>query len=204
MDEAAINKRFWIVIAISATLLIAIGVGFFFVYQDYSALQAEIGEKTTKIEALRKTLSELKRKEMMMKENEEMAKKFEKYLPSEEDVPAMLKTMAEMATNNDLLLDYARVDNPSKTSGGRQEQVLYETWVFSLKMAGHYKNIVTFVNEVENLDRFVMVNSMKLNPTKLEIRGMERVKPTIEQMLAPQYLEFTILVYTFVYAGDKK
>lgn len=201
MDEAAINKRFWAVVIVTVVLVALIGVGFFFTYQEYNSLTAEFSEKTEKMASLTKTFADLKQKEALMEENKAQAEMFEKFLPSEEDVPAMLKTIAERATNNDLLLDYARVDNPKKTTS--KEKALYETWVFSLKMIGQYKNIITFVNDVENLDRFVMVNQLKLAQTKLEFKGEEKKDPTIEELLQPQYLECSILIYTFIYAGDK-
>jgi Tfp pilus assembly protein PilO len=201
MDEAAINKRFWMVVIVAVVLVALIGVGFFFTYQKFNSLTAEFNEKTEKMASLKKTHADLKQKEALMEENKAQAEMFEKYLPGEEDVPAMLKTIAEKATNNDLLLDYARVDNPKKTT--TKEKALYETWVFSLKMMAQYKDIITFVNEVENLDRFVMVNQLKLAQVKLEFKGVESEDPTIEDLLKPQYLECSILIYTFVYAGDK-
>ena len=198
MDEAAINRKFWIIVGSFAFLLLAAGGCFFLLYQDFSANTEELESKKGELEKLEKKHTELVMKKREMERNKKAAEAYEKYLPSQQDIPGLLKIIATMATDNNLLLNYAAIAAPKAKKKAKSKE-LYETRVFNLQLVGHYPDIIAFVNNVENLDRFMMVNKIAINPVKLtrtvEVEGVW-VDPS-----APPFLAFEILVYTFVYAG---
>ncbi|RKY22847.1 MAG: hypothetical protein DRP90_00140 [Planctomycetota bacterium] len=201
MDEAVINRWFWIVIAVTAVLLLGIGVDFFFVYKKHESLVQEKSQKEEELTKLQSRFAYLKKKERLMLANKEEAKRYEAYLPSEDDIPGMLETIATLATDNNLLLNFATVSKPkAQTSSRKKKKELYESRIFNFRLVGHYPDIIKFVNQVENLDRFVMVNDAKLTPLsegELAKKEGEKFDPS-----RPPYISFTIMIYTFVYTGD--
>ncbi len=203
MDEAAINKWFWVVIAGAAVLLLAIGGGFYFVYMKHSDTAIQLEATNKEAAELAKTLALLNARQKEIKENEALSKTYEAFLPSTEDIPGMFEEISAKAVAKNLLVNYASATVPTKSSAktkGKTKE-LYETRVFNFNLVGKYTDIVAFVNEVERLERFVMVN-------KLTITGAQSSKSFNDMVwsdpTSSPWLNCSVLIYTFVYTGGQQ
>ncbi|MFA4987347.1 MAG: type 4a pilus biogenesis protein PilO [Candidatus Brocadiia bacterium] len=204
MDETAVNRRLILVIAVFGAAVLGLGVWFFLQYQEYSALtvdiaakQADLATKQAKIDGLTKLEKEMERSKLN-------AEQYEKYLPSDEDIPGMLRQISLMAVNNKLRLENAAISaGTTRAVGPNQAKELYESRIFNISIIGAYPDIVMFLNEVERLDRFVLVNSLKITSSDMK----STVGPSEDETFDPSKptsLSCSVLLHTFVYTGGKK
>ena len=199
MDETAINRLFWLVIVIAFVVLLGIGGGFFYFFRLQSQNLDELEQVNASNNDLKKKIASLRLQKEEMDRNRADARAYEAFLPSEDDIPGMFDKIARTAVEKNLLLDYAAVAIPTSGGGRRgKKKDIYETRVFNFTLLGKYPDVISFINAVERMDRFVMVNQVSLAPATVSktMTAEEWVDPS-----RPPYLNFSILIYTFVYSG---
>ena len=198
MDETSINRKFWIVIVITIVLLLGIGVAFYFFHSAHSANVAEHTLELGKVDKLQKKVASLQEMKRAMERDEGVAATYEAFLPSQENIPNMLTAITNEATKKNLIFKSASVSFPTSSKSKKGKPDIYRTGVFKLQLIGQSPDVIDFINVVERSDRFLMVNDVSLSPTS---SNPKMSKDNWVDPLNSPYLDFSILIYTFIYTG---
>ena len=191
LEDLKENKAYQIVAGVIAAYIVCT-VMFYFIaiapkVSMSSELKAKIVEKQSfllkagSMEKQREKIEEAKVKIEKLKEN---ISYYEKKLPTEKDIPDLLQYLSNIATSTDVTL--LEIEKKQEV---RQEQTLYVTVPFKLILKGGYHNIGSFVSKLENADRFMKIEYLKVEEDKknpFEHMGEIMVYTYILDVLEPQ------------------
>lgn len=118
--------------------------------EDIKKLELEIA----KLESVVKKEREL---QIQLKERKNFLEEIKLILPSEQEIPKLLKDVSLMAKKNGLELI-------SFIPKGEEKRDYYDIILFDINLKGNFYDILRFLNEVIKHERLIKLNSIELLP----------------------------------------
>lgn len=122
--------------------------------EDINKLELEIRKLESSVRRVKIIEAEVERRKTFYDE-------IQKILPTEKEIPQLLKTVSELARENKLeILRFAP----------RQEETkdYYNSIPFDMELKGYFYDIIKFLNNVERLPRLVTLNNIEVLPQQKE------------------------------------
>ena len=124
------------------------------IYLEKKAILSEMKGKISKYQ-------ELKREFALLKERADF---YENYLPREEMLPSFFNKLTEIADKTGVKYSSLKPMEEKKTKEKEGASVLYEETEFELRLICGFHQLGYFLNELERMNRFVEVKTLRMNP----------------------------------------
>jgi type IV pilus assembly protein PilO len=170
INEIKENKSYQIIAGIIGGGLV-FAIAFYFILiapkaAKISELKAKIAEKQTflaKAGSIEKQKQKIVDAKVKIKELEQDISYYEKKLPQEKDIPDLLQYLSNIGTETNIkLLEIEKKQEIRQ----EQEQAFYVTVPFNLILKGGYHEIGKFINRLENAERFMKIENLKIEEDK--------------------------------------
>ncbi len=170
LEELKENKTYHIIGGIIAVYIVG-AVIFYFVaiapkIDTAKELKVQIAERRiflSKAGSVKKQKEKIEQAKARIKKIEDDISYYEKKLPTEKDIPDLLQYFSNIAIETDVkLLEIEKKQEIRQ----EQEQTLYVTVPLKLILKGGYHNIGFFVSKLENADRFMKIERLKIKEDK--------------------------------------
>jgi len=179
--KGKITPKDWMAVGVGVAIIVAVlSVYIFFVH---SAKQTEIAGLNEKLSSIRRDLDQARDKEKKIialrdetKKINELVSDFEKRLPSQREIPTLVRQFEQMA--NDVGLSHAlKPEAPIKDE--RKETIPYTISTF-----GSFHQTASFINRLERFERYLKVSNLKIEEEK---EGVSKATFTLStfRFLAP-------------------
>lgn len=133
-------------------------------HEDIKKLELEIAKLETFVKREKELEAQLKNRKIFLEE-------IKAILPTEKEVPQLLKDVNAMAKKNGLeILKF--------TPGNEEKKDYYNIIFFDMQVKGTFPELIKFLNDVEKLPRLVTLNSIEFSPEAKEEKIM--VKSTFK------------------------
>jgi Tfp pilus assembly protein PilO len=131
-------------------------------------LTASAGKMRSELKTARVVIKDFERLKSELKEQSLKVESYEKKLPAEQEIPALLENLSNMAKGSDIkiigivpAISYFKDDKPAKES-----QIYREIPILITAKSG-YHELGRFLNSLENADRFMKVVDMNISANKM-------------------------------------
>lgn len=135
------------------------GASYFFVFRPASekreARRAEMAAKSKALADLRQATAGIKDVERKIAELEQAIRFFERKLPAQREVDAILKEIWQMADRNSLQTRTIKTLKTNRTAGCSEQPI-------QMTLAGDFSGFYSFLLQLEKLPRLTQVTQMKL------------------------------------------
>ncbi|MDZ4860351.1 MAG: type 4a pilus biogenesis protein PilO [Candidatus Hydrogenedentes bacterium] len=180
--KGKVTPKDWLVVGVSVAIITAVlAVYIFFVH---SAKQTQIAQLDEKLTSIKRDVAEARDKEKKiaaLREEtakiDQLVKDFEKRLPSQREIPTLVRQFEQMA--NDVGLSHAlKPEMPIKDE--KKETIPYTISTF-----GTFHQTASFINRLERFERYLKVSNLKLEEEK---EGVSKATFTLStfRFLAPE------------------
>lgn len=122
--------------------------------EDIKSLELEIAKLESFVKKEKELTTQLKERKIFLEE-------VKLILPTEQEIPKLLKDVSLTAKKNGLEI-------LSFTPKGEEKRDYYNVIPFDIHLKGNFYDILKFLNEVERLPRLVKLNSIELLPQEKE------------------------------------
>ena len=174
------NKRTQTLLLVALVSFIAAAAYLYFVFVPQVVrvftLSGDVAKMKSELRSARLVIADTDKLKNDFKEHSEKVESYEKKLPVEQEIPALLESLSNMAKNSDIkivsivpAMSYFKVDKSAKKS------LIYREIPILITAKSGYHELGHFLNNLENADRFMKVVdiSIKANKTSPKKHDME-------------------------------
>ncbi len=161
-----LSKKDQILIAGVIGIFIIVVLSFVFILQpliakilDFNKQEKTISEQLAKVESMSAD------KERLSSELELITDKidyFEKKLPQQTDIPEILEELIKIGEKSDVIFVMIEPQNTKQISVGTAQDKTYLEIPIEIKLKAGYHQFALFINGVENFQRFMKVDNIKI------------------------------------------
>ena len=131
-------------------------------------LTASTGKMKSELKSARVVIKDFEKLKKDLKEQSQKVESYEKKLPAEQEIPALLENLSNMAKGSDIkivgivpAMSYFKDDKSAKKS-----QIYREIPILITAKSG-YHELGRFLNNLENADRFMKVADINIKANKI-------------------------------------
>ncbi len=140
--------------------------GLYVVYPQYENYQRQLKEKEVLQEELENVMvyvAELKAIEKKIEENKDYFEKIKKAFPEDHDAPSLFLYLEGLMEENNLTPESSFGDfSVQEYRYDETEHSRIKETVFSLNLAGNYRDMKNFFRETERLMRIITINNIRI------------------------------------------
>ena len=159
MLKGTVTPKDWIAVGIVLAIIAALTVVYvFFVHQAFSSTLDQLVAEDTQVQSdLRQAYQRQKNIDKLREDTQKIDKlvsDFERRLPSERDIPRMVKEFEDLA--NEVGLSHAL--KPENTQRDERK----ETIPYTVSTFGSFHQTASFINRLERYERYVKISDLKI------------------------------------------
>ncbi len=155
-EEKATPKEKYLIVFISVLIPVFLFYQFYYTQakEKINKIEEEIRQLDLKIRKYKNIVKKKELLEAQMRQRKEFLKRVKTILPSESEIPDILRKISDLAKDNDLEVIIFQ-------PGREIPKNYYDIIPLKMKLKGRFDNIVNFLNSIENLERLIVLNDIK-------------------------------------------
>jgi len=169
-----------LLIALISFMATAAYLYFVFVPQVVSVfkLSGDVGKMKSELRSARVVIKDFERLKNDLKESSQKVESYEKKLPAEQEIPALLENLSNMAKESDIkIVGIVPAMSYFKDDKSVKKILIYREIPILITAKSGYHELRSFLNKLENADRFMKVvdidiKSNKASPKKHDVELM--------------------------------
>lgn len=170
------KTRTFLLIALAALITAALYLHFVFVPQAIRVfkLTAGAGKMKKEIRSARTLIKDFEKLKSNLEERKQKIESYEKKLPAEQEIPALLENLSDMARDSDVKIEgIAPVASHFKDDKSAKKSSIYREIPILITAKSGYHELGHFLNKLENADRFMKVIDMDIKADKANLKKHE-------------------------------
>ncbi|HOZ48983.1 MAG TPA: type 4a pilus biogenesis protein PilO [Candidatus Hydrogenedentes bacterium] len=183
--KGKVTPQDWVINGVIVAVAVALCVAFVFLVlmpqrEKMDAVAKEITEVKADLDLARKTSENIQALREEARKMQNLVDQFEKRLPKEQEIPALLRTFESFGDEIGLRVNLA--------SEPRQSDQRKETIPYSVNAQGDFHQIVMFINRLERYRRYCKISDLKIS----------------EELAGVSEAEFKLNTYLFLESAEQK
>jgi len=190
LPELQLNeeKKKILIIYASAFLIVFLAYFFFFLKPSLGKLfnlMPNARERRIKIKTVRRDLAHEDLLKKRLEVLQQKMSRYEKKLSREKEIPMLLENLSKLAKSSRVkILSITPIEKNRKTlMGGVTDDTVYQEVPIAIKAQSGYHELGTFINRLENDQRYMQVSDIKIKSSKANPKRHDS--------------EFIVYAYTF-------
>ena len=166
-EENATKREKFLVIFVSILVPIFLFYQFYYTHakEKIDTLRKEIKKLDLEIKRYKKLAIKIKFLETQMKQRQKFLNRVKKILPSQKEIPDILKRISDVAKENNLEVITFK-------PGKEIPQNYYQTIPINMEIEGRFNNVIKFLNDIESLERLIVLNNVKFQMKNNRLNAM--------------------------------
>jgi len=155
-EETATKREKFLIVFVSVLVPLFLFYQFYYVQakEKINILREDVKKLDLEIKKYKNSVKKIKVLEVQMKQRREFLNRIKKILPSEKEIPDILRQISDLAKENNLEII-------TFEPGKEKPQDYYNIIPLKMEIEGRFSNIVNFLNSIESLQRLVVLNDIK-------------------------------------------
>ena len=155
-EENATKREKFLVIFVSILVPIFLFYQFYYTQakEKIDTLSEEIKKLDLEIKRYEKLATKIELLEIQKKQRQEFLNRVKKILPSQKEIPDILKRISDVAKENNLEVITFK-------PGKEIPQNYYQIIPINMEIEGRFNNVIKFLNDIESLQRLIVLNNVK-------------------------------------------
>ena len=155
-EENATKREKFLVIFVSILVPIFLFYQFYYTQakEKIDTLSEEIKKLDLEIKRYEKLATKIELLEIQKKQRQEFLNRVKKILPSQKEIPDILKRISDVAKENNLEVITFK-------PGKEIPQNYYQIIPINMEIEGRFNNVIKFLNDIESLQRLIVLNDVK-------------------------------------------
>jgi type IV pilus assembly protein PilO len=166
-EKTATNREKFLIAFVS--ILVPLFLFYKFYYVPTKEKINILNEEVKKLDLEIQKYEDMARKtailETQMGQRQEFLERIKKILPSEKEIPDILRQVSDLAKENSLEVITFEVDK-------EVPQDYYNIIPLKMEIQGRLSNVMNFLNSIENLQRLIALNSIKFQVKKNQLNAV--------------------------------
>jgi len=166
-EKTATNREKFLIAFVS--ILVPLFLFYKFYYVPTKEKINILNEEVKKLDLEIQKYEDMARKtailETQMRQRQEFLERIKKILPSEKEIPDILRQVSDLAKENSLEVITFEVDK-------EVPQDYYNIIPLKMEIQGRLSNVMNFLNSIENLQRLIALNSIKFQVKKNQLNAV--------------------------------
>ena len=166
-EETATKREKFLIVFISILVPLFLFYQFYYVQakEKINILREDVKKLDLEIKKYENLVKKIKVLEVQMKQRREFLNRIKKILPSEKEIPDILRQISDFAKENNLEII-------TFEPGKEKPQDYYNIIPLKMEIEGRFSNIVNFLNSIESLQRLVVLNDIKFQIKNNQLNAM--------------------------------
>jgi len=166
-EETATKREKFLIVFIFILVPLFLFYQFYYVQakEKINILREDVKKLDLEIKKYENLVKKIKVLEVQMKQRREFLNRIKKILPSEKEIPDILRQISDLAKENNLEII-------TFEPGKEKPQDYYNIIPFKMEIEGRFSNIVNFLNSIESLQRLVVLNDIKFQIKNNQLNAM--------------------------------
>jgi len=166
-EETATKREKFLIVFISILVPLFLFYQFYYVQakEKINILREDVKKLDLEIKKYENLVKKIKVLEVQMKQRREFLNRIKKILPSEKEIPDILRQISDLAKENNLEII-------TFEPGKEKPQDYYNIIPLKMEIEGRFSNIVNFLNSIESLQRLVVLNDIKFQIKNNQLNAM--------------------------------
>ena len=166
-EETATKREKFLIVFVSVLVPLFLFYQFYYVQakEKINILREDVKKLDLEIKKYENSVKKIKVLEVQMKQRREFLNRIKKILPSEKEIPDILRQISDLAKENNLEII-------TFEPGKEKPQDYYNIIPFKMEIEGRFSNIVNFLNSIESLQRLVVLNDIKFQIKNNQLNAM--------------------------------
>ncbi|MCD6548062.1 MAG: type 4a pilus biogenesis protein PilO [Thermodesulfobacterium sp.] len=166
-EETATKREKFLIVFVSVLVPLFLFYQFYYVQakEKINILREDVKKLDLEIKKYKNSVKKIKVLEVQMKQRREFLNRIKKILPSEKEIPDILRQISDLAKENNLEII-------TFEPGKEKPQDYYNIIPLKMEIEGRFSNIVNFLNSIESLQRLVVLNDIKFQIKNNQLNAM--------------------------------
>ncbi|MBO8144090.1 MAG: type 4a pilus biogenesis protein PilO [Thermodesulfobacterium sp.] len=166
-EETATKREKFLIVFVSVLVPLFLFYQFYYVQakEKINILREDVKKLDLEIKKYENSVKKIKVLEVQMKQRREFLNRIKKILPSEKEIPDILRQISDLAKENNLEII-------TFEPGKEKPQDYYNIIPLKMEIEGRFSNIVNFLNSIESLQRLVVLNDIKFQIKNNQLNAM--------------------------------
>ncbi|MDF2953177.1 MAG: Type IV pilus assembly protein PilO [Thermodesulfobacterium sp.] len=166
-EETATKREKFLIVFVSVLVPLFLFYQFYYVQakEKINILREDVKKLDLEIKKYENSVKKIKVLEVQMKQRREFLNRIKKILPSEKEIPDILRQISDLAKENNLEII-------TFEPGKEKSQDYYNIIPLKMEIEGRFSNIVNFLNSIESLQRLVVLNDIKFQIKNNQLNAM--------------------------------
>ncbi len=166
-EKTATNREKFLIVFVSILVPLFLFYKFYYVptKEKINVLKEEVKKLDLEIQKYEDMARKTAVLEAQMRQRQEFLERVKEILPSEKEIPDILRQISDLAKENNLEVITFEPDKEIP-------QDYYNIIPLKMEIQGRFSNVLNFLNSIENLQRLIALNNIKFQVKKNQLNAV--------------------------------